>query len=130
MCSYPPRVEHKALTGKETADEPLTEELDVAGSPPGVIGKGHGGTAEHVEVRDHAAPGEPLAEAAESIFGAALSSSGEESFTLRRFRSRQRTRRACGRLPGHGRGPVRAPGVSNGNQKRLKPRSADHAGAP
>jgi hypothetical protein len=28
MRSYPPRVEHKALTGKETADGPLIEELE------------------------------------------------------------------------------------------------------
>jgi hypothetical protein len=43
------------------------QRIHVTGSPPGVVGKGHGSAAEYVEVRDHAAPGEPLAEAAESI---------------------------------------------------------------
>jgi hypothetical protein len=44
--------------------------VHVAGSPPGVVGKGHGRAAEDVEVCDHAAPREPLAEAAESILDA------------------------------------------------------------
>ena len=45
----------------------LEQRINVTGSPPGVVGKGHGGAAEYVEVRDHAASGEALAEAAESI---------------------------------------------------------------
>jgi hypothetical protein len=43
------------------------QRIHVAGSPPGVVGEGHGGAAEYVEVGDHAAPGEPLTEAAESV---------------------------------------------------------------
>ena len=46
------------------------QRVHVTGSPPGIVGKGHGGAAEHVEVCNHAAPGEPLAEAAESILDA------------------------------------------------------------
>jgi hypothetical protein len=45
----------------------LEQRIHVAGSPPGVVGKCHGGAAEHVEVCDHSASGEPLAEAAKSI---------------------------------------------------------------
>jgi hypothetical protein len=44
--------------------------IHVTGSPPGIVGKGHGSAAEHVKVCDHAAPGEPLAEAAKSILDA------------------------------------------------------------
>ena len=60
----------------------------------------------------------------------ALSSSGEGSLTLRRSRSRRRTPRACARRPARAREPVCAPGASNGNQKRLRPRKADHWGRP
>jgi hypothetical protein len=44
--------------------------IHVAGSPPGVEGESHGSAAEHVKVRDYAAPGEPLAKAPESILDA------------------------------------------------------------
>lgn len=48
----------------------LKQCIDVAGSPAGIVGESHRGTAEHVEVRDHAPPGEAVAEAAERIFDA------------------------------------------------------------
>jgi hypothetical protein len=59
----------------------------------------------------------------------ARSSSGEGSLTRRRSRSRRRTRPAYGTRPEHARVPARAPGVSNGNQKRRSPRDAGHPGA-
>jgi hypothetical protein len=37
------------------------QRVHVTGSPPGVEGEGHGGAPEDVEVRDHTAPGKPLA---------------------------------------------------------------------
>jgi hypothetical protein len=46
------------------------QRIHVAGSPPGIVGKRHGSAAEHVEVCDHAARGEPVAEAAKSILDA------------------------------------------------------------
>jgi hypothetical protein len=46
------------------------QRVTVTGSPPGIVGKGHSSAAEHLQVRDHAAPGEPLAETAESILDA------------------------------------------------------------
>lgn len=36
--------------------------IDVAGGAARVVGEGHRGTAEHVQVCDDASPGEPLAE--------------------------------------------------------------------
>lgn len=41
--------------------------VHVAGSPPGIVRKSHGSAAEDIEISDHAAAGEPLAEAAKSI---------------------------------------------------------------
>jgi hypothetical protein len=46
------------------------QRVHVTGSPPGVEREGHGSTTEHVEVRDHAAPGEPIAETPEGILDA------------------------------------------------------------
>ena len=105
--------------------------VHVTGSPPRIVGKSHSSPAEHIEVCDHAPPGEPVAKRRKASSMPALSSSGEGSLTLRRSRSRPRTRRACGRPRGHEtRACARAPGVSNGNQKRRKPRDADHGERP
>jgi hypothetical protein len=43
------------------------QSIHVAGSPPGIVRKGHGSAAEDIEICDHAAAGEPLAETAKSI---------------------------------------------------------------
>ena len=43
------------------------QRIHIAGSAPGIVGKSHGGPAEHVEIGDQAAPREPLAETAKSI---------------------------------------------------------------
>ncbi len=48
----------------------LEEGVDVTGGPARVVGKSHRGATEHVEVCDHAAPGKPVAEAAECLLDA------------------------------------------------------------
>jgi hypothetical protein len=44
------------------------QRVDITGSPPGIVGKGHRSATEHVQVGDHAAPGKPVAETAKGIF--------------------------------------------------------------
>jgi len=45
----------------------LEEGIDVPGGPARVVCEGHRGAAEHVEVCHYAAPGKPVAKAAEGI---------------------------------------------------------------
>jgi hypothetical protein len=45
----------------------LEDGVDVAGGAAGVVGEGHGGAADDVDVRDDAPAGESLAEAAEGV---------------------------------------------------------------
>ena len=46
------------------------EGIDVPGSPARVVCEGHRSTAEYVDVCHHAAPGKPVAKAAEGLLDA------------------------------------------------------------